>query len=334
MRSLEDAVRRSWELLEPFEQDALAQCAYFASDFSLAAAEAVIDLGRNPGAPPVLDVLATLREHSLLAQRRRGTETRFRMYASLRSFARERLHAQFDVAGVARRHRDHYVATSFACAGEYWSSARSRSCAGSRPTARNLTLVLRDLREEARPDAQRDIDLARLVFALEPPMAIDASEGDLFGMLDAGIAAAKCAGDDALLARLLVARGDAYGIHADNERAFADLRAASKLAHVLQDDGVRAEAEMLIGVRLRQQGNVDEALAATLRACDLAGKNRWPHVEGSCAVVTGMLLGELGRPRESRATNLHGARRLRRVGRSLVGGARNREHRDARSGRR
>jgi predicted ATPase len=304
IRSLEDAVRRSWELLEPFEQDALAQCAYFASDFSLAAAEAVIDLTRNPGTPPVLDVLARLREHSLLAQRRGGTETRFRMYASLRSFARERLRAEFDVAGVARRHREHYVTHGFAWAQEYWRSGAESLLRRLSADRENLALVLRALREQPVLDARSESDLARVVFALEPPMAIDASERELFDMLDAGVAAAKSTGDDALAARLLVTRGDAYGIHADNERAFADLRAASELARTLQDEGVQAEAEMLIGVRLRQQGNVEEALAATLHACDLAGENRWPHIEGSCAVVTGMLLGELGRARESRATNL------------------------------
>ena len=54
--TMEGALDWSWELLEPSERDALAQCSVFRASFSLDAAEAVIDLGAHPDAPPVLDV--------------------------------------------------------------------------------------------------------------------------------------------------------------------------------------------------------------------------------------------------------------------------------------
>ena len=49
--ALSAALERSFELLSPWERDALAQCSAFRDGFYLEAAEAVIDLSGHPGAP-------------------------------------------------------------------------------------------------------------------------------------------------------------------------------------------------------------------------------------------------------------------------------------------
>ncbi len=55
------AIDGSWELLQPWERTAWAQCAVFEGGFTLEAAEGVLDLGTWPEAPWVVDVDAVAR---------------------------------------------------------------------------------------------------------------------------------------------------------------------------------------------------------------------------------------------------------------------------------
>ncbi len=65
-RTLRAAIDWSWDLLEPWEKAALAQCSLFRGGFDLEAAEAVVDLAPWPDAPPVIDVVQALIDKSLL----------------------------------------------------------------------------------------------------------------------------------------------------------------------------------------------------------------------------------------------------------------------------
>jgi predicted ATPase len=92
------AIDGSWELLDPWEQAAFAQCAVFEGGFTLAAAEAVLDLKRWNEAPWIPDVVQSLVDRSLLRTwlpERDGDatepEARFGMFASLQEYAREKL---------------------------------------------------------------------------------------------------------------------------------------------------------------------------------------------------------------------------------------------------
>jgi len=96
--TLFNAIDGSWELLEPWEQSAWAQCAVFEGGFTLEAAEGVIDLGAWPEAPWVVDVVQSLVDKSLLRTRvpAAGTgegisEARFGMFVSLQEYARMKL---------------------------------------------------------------------------------------------------------------------------------------------------------------------------------------------------------------------------------------------------
>ncbi len=88
----------SWDLLAPWEQAALAQCSVFEGGFTLAAAEAVIDLSRWSDAPLALEAVQALLDKSLLRawaaagrERQDIDEPHFGMYASIHEYARERL---------------------------------------------------------------------------------------------------------------------------------------------------------------------------------------------------------------------------------------------------
>jgi tetratricopeptide (TPR) repeat protein len=98
--TLRRAIDWSWSLLNEYEQAALAQCSVFEGGFTVAAAEAVLDLHRWSHAPSVLDVVQALLDKSLLRLWMNQEESphadgqpRFGMYVSIREYATERLHA-------------------------------------------------------------------------------------------------------------------------------------------------------------------------------------------------------------------------------------------------
>ena len=116
--TLRNAIDWSWTLLSPWEQVAMAQCSVFEGGFSLAAAEAVIDVSHLPGAPAVLDVVHALVDKSLLRSWVPGEQWRydldepyFGMYVSIREYAQQKLIA----VGVAAersaqdRHGDYFA---------------------------------------------------------------------------------------------------------------------------------------------------------------------------------------------------------------------------------
>lgn len=88
----------SWQLLSAWEQSALEQCSVFEGGFTLAAAEAVVDLSAWPDAPPVIDVVQALVEKSLLRRwvpqpappRHELDEPYFGMYLSIHEYAAEK----------------------------------------------------------------------------------------------------------------------------------------------------------------------------------------------------------------------------------------------------
>ena len=97
----------SWELLEPWEQSAWAQCAVFEGGFTLDAAEGVIELSAWPGAPWVVDVVQSLVDKSLLRTWVPVVETgdglpaaRFGMFVSLQEYALMKLKEDPSLAGA------------------------------------------------------------------------------------------------------------------------------------------------------------------------------------------------------------------------------------------
>ena len=113
--TLRAAIDWSWELLSPSEQAAFAQCAVFEGGFTLAAAEAVLDLARPAASLPTFDVVQALLDKSLLRVAHPpgpggDAEPRFAMYVSLHEYARERLLAAGEAAAAEARHGRHFAA--------------------------------------------------------------------------------------------------------------------------------------------------------------------------------------------------------------------------------
>lgn len=85
----------SWDLLEPHEQAALAQCSVFRGGFALESAERVLDLSSIAGAPPTTDVVRALADKSLLQVQKEldaDCDTRrFGVLVSIEQYASEKL---------------------------------------------------------------------------------------------------------------------------------------------------------------------------------------------------------------------------------------------------
>ena len=107
-RTLRGALDWSWDLLEPVEQSALAQCSVFRSGFTLEAAEAVLDLSPHVGAPATLEVIESLCDKSLVRTLPRAGDVRFGLYECIREYAAERLGDEID--RVRERHGAYFLA--------------------------------------------------------------------------------------------------------------------------------------------------------------------------------------------------------------------------------
>jgi len=105
--TLAATIEWSWGLLQPWERDAIAQCSVFSDGFFLDAAEGVLDLSHHADAPPIFDVLGSLRDQSMLRISRPPClhENRYGIFDSIRTFAA----AQLPTHGAAARHADWYA---------------------------------------------------------------------------------------------------------------------------------------------------------------------------------------------------------------------------------
>ena len=306
--TLRAAIDWSWSMLGEPERAALVQCSIFAGDFSLEAAERVIDLGEVAGSPPVLDVVAALRDKSLVHSVS-GTGaggTRFSLYVSIREYAAERAAAAPTEGrnALALRHRRYYLDRTRALAEAYARDGDTRSRALLAAEKDNLLLVQRALREKATLTRDEASDLARVVLHLEPTIEAEISGEELVSMYTAAIEAARLAGEDDVRGRLLVARGNAFGIRGETAACLADLEAARDLGVATGDRLLEAEGRLMAGVRYRQQGRFDAAWTAAQEAAALLEGAGHPRPEGANFAIMGLLLSELGRAEESRHYNL------------------------------
>jgi predicted ATPase len=119
--TLEAALAWSWNLLGDVERRVLAQASVFRGGFDADAAEAVLAVaGEGEGAarPAVLDVVASLRDQSLLQDAPSADNPRFTMLESVRAYAALSAEAVAAAPAAARRHAGHYAAR-----GRAWGEA-------------------------------------------------------------------------------------------------------------------------------------------------------------------------------------------------------------------
>ncbi len=199
--SLGAAIALSWELLAEDERRTLRQCAAFVRSFSVEAAEASVI-----GADDVASALAGLVERSLVQRFEPAAmpgEPRFRLYASVRAFALQRLDDAGERAATEARIDAFVVAEAERLAGELTGAHGSHAERRLEIDRDNLLAASRRARRDTPERA------ARAGLALSALSALHGLSDTT--LHDATIEAARRAGDPALLGAALVAFGDAGG---------------------------------------------------------------------------------------------------------------------------
>jgi predicted ATPase len=199
-RTMRGVIDWSWQLLEPWEKDALAQSSAFVGGFTLEAAEHVLDLSAQSNAPPVLDVVQALRDKSLLVTR---PETmRLTAYEMIREYGAARLAEGGTAGAVHARH-----AKYFAERAEAWAADFSKT--GNRDAYKHLAVERDNLFAVAdRAIGRGDRAMAlRALVVLHAPFRRDGPLASYLARLDAATRNEEGV-DRALLARALAVRGD------------------------------------------------------------------------------------------------------------------------------
>lgn len=116
-QTIEGAIRWSYDLCTPAEQQLWEQLSVFAGGFDIDAAEAVCDLA---GAS-IMEALTGLVDKSVLTPRYDGEVGRYSMLEPIRQFAGDRLAERGDEAAVRARHREHYRQLALRGQTAYWT---------------------------------------------------------------------------------------------------------------------------------------------------------------------------------------------------------------------
>ncbi len=249
--TLQDAVRWSYDLLEPDEQQLFAELSVFAGPFDLDAAEEVCGLD---GDLDVLDVLTRLTERSMLAVRRTADGTRYELLETLRVYARSRLDDVESVELLARH------------AGSALALARGVERGLGGPDEPGLvaraSATFADLRAAQRHALHvGDLDTAFGLIGSIREYAMRTMRYEALTWADVALEADGASGHPA---RPLVVAVQSYGAWIRGEfaraRALADEAAA---ADSTASDDVRGLAARVLGNVLYAEGEIDAGLSAT-----------------------------------------------------------------------
>ena len=110
--SLQRVMQSAWELLAPYEQEALISCATFRGGFTPEAVQSVVDLKRYRKAPKPFQVLKALRDKSLVLTYESPTvpgAIRWNAYDAVREFASNKLAKSGMRPTVEARHARYYL---------------------------------------------------------------------------------------------------------------------------------------------------------------------------------------------------------------------------------
>jgi non-specific serine/threonine protein kinase len=318
----------SYDLLSNEEQVLLRRLSVFAGGWTLQAAEAVA--GAEPLLPDaVLDLLTALVNKSLVvADRKPGHETRYRLLETIRQYAREKLDESGELLAVRDRHLDYFVrfaqesarrarsaakmwldrlATEFDNVRSAWEHALVRDA----ERALRLAQAVQEFRY-SRGGLQEQRDwLARLLpltgargackeraIALSLAGKTASMMGDdksALPLWEESLVIARAAGDKPTLAATLLDMGDVYA-DVDRSQGQAFLEESLALYQELEDARGIGGASAKLGYEAMMQRDVpkaralfEQALSAYQSVDHKFGMNLAMRRLGTLALVTGDL---------------------------------------------
>jgi predicted ATPase/Tfp pilus assembly protein PilF len=284
-------IDESFGLLTPWERAAWAQCAVFEGGCTLDAALSVLDVTAWPDAPPVVDILRSLVDQSLLRTfvppGASAVDARFGMYVTLQEYARLKL---ADAEPAETRHGTHYARYG----GEEAIAALDRSDgpARRRRAVRELdNLIAAFRRAVARGDgavAGRGLRAAWAILRMRGPLETAIALGQ------EGLAESRLTGLDR--ANFLFVLGEAEQFSGTYEESRDHAWEAIRIARELGDVRLETLTAGVLGradFALSRHEEAEAMLKETLQRCDRSA---------SCAALNayGMMQHELGNKEEAR----------------------------------
>ncbi|MFO1398853.1 MAG: hypothetical protein U1F48_17495 [Burkholderiales bacterium] len=288
------------------EQQLARRLSVFAGSFTLAAAARVANGDDDELA--LLDTLTALADHSVVAiERDAGREPRYRLPATMREFAQEKLAASGEADVVARRHRDCFVqfaqaqaprlATRDAAAAlaalerDFDNLMAAHACClrtadGGEPGLQLALALCEYWRDRglltrgaevmaaalAHPGAQAPSPLrAALLLAAARHAHLRGDAVAARGYLDSALALARAHALPALLANGQALDGMLLHAAGDDARGREALGAAVRLARTVDDGGATLrDVQDDVAAFHRERGALDDAAAAMKEALALA----------------------------------------------------------------
>ena len=303
--TLEAAFDWSWDLLSPPEKSALAQLSVFEGGFTLAAAEALLDLSLFDAAPTPMDAVQSLAEKSLIRQ---VTGHRFGMLVSVQEYAAAHLGTQgrFSGSGTAARklaesrHWRYFsglaeqAAVADRCVEiDNLVAACRRAAAGGDATSSVDALVNAWAALKLCGPFRGAVELAAVVIGMPSLRAgqravvawVSGSArymlgevSDAHSRFDDGLELARVAGNRRCEAQLLCALGDQLTTEGRTDEAHSALKRALESARELGDAALECKALNGLGALFNDVGRPGDARIHYQAALDLArklGDRRW-----------------------------------------------------------
>lgn len=262
-RTLRSAINWSFRLLGRTEARLFERLSVFAGGASLQAATKVCGDGAVPE-EEVLELLARLVDRSFVIADTSRPLTRYRMFETTQSFARERLERSADRDAVRARHAAYFCAVA--------EEAEPHLKAGDQQLwARRLDEEAENVRAALRWSLDRDPVLAlRLAGALWRFWFHRGASREGLRWLDEGLARAGAAVPDAIRAKALNAAGNLAHSLGDRERSESLHRKCLALRRAIGDRTGMVQSLSNLADRVRERGGFVEARALYDEAAAIA----------------------------------------------------------------
>ncbi|MFO0550373.1 MAG: tetratricopeptide repeat protein [Polyangiaceae bacterium] len=291
--TLRETIEASSALLSPHERAALGHICVFRGGFNVRAAEAVLDLSAHEDAPSALDVVQSLRDKSLVVERRpegraavsggppgwsstdnlapssgpRAGERRFTLLVSIREFGEASL-SDAERAAAEERHARYFLGLGRELGARLDRSDDAAARVALRLEHENF-LAVHERFLRARATCPADLANASLEAALIVSRSAAAFPyAASIAVLDAALRSGDATSP--LFARALLARGNLQRFVGMVRESAADLERVIELAR--GDDALTAAALAGLGNTLTVSARFEEASALFERALELLGE--------------------------------------------------------------
>ena len=304
--TLSQAIDWSWRMLSPIEQTVLAQCSVFRGGFSMQAALGVVDLSELPSTQPLVDIVQSLRDKSLLRGMSDGSSDPVRLgfYLTIRAFAEQRL-TQLKLHTVSQ----HRHAAFFAALAERIESTAGPTMILHVPSELereedNLLAAFEWCLRERHHNAQAVRWSLALVLSLH---RIFLTRGPLdrhLELLDRALEGLPKAVDPPLLAAVHLGRSRALRCLRLEALATADETIALEQATLGKNAPLRARVlcSMALGALQGEPGSTDKARGLLVEALDLQTRENDRHGQVLTRILLGWSSAECGHDAEAMET--------------------------------